>query len=103
MNKKRLHPDIRRDEILAAALLVAAGNHYAHMTREQIAQQAGVAGPTVQHYFGTMALLRRAVMRWAVRTRCLPVIAQGLVAGDVHARGASEELRREALNSVVGS
>ena len=100
-HRKRLHPEVRRDEILTAALVVAAKYHYAHITRSQVAAEAGITGPTVQHYFGTMAKLRRAVMRTAIHSRCLKVIAQGLVADDPHAKGAPEALRREALDMVA--
>ncbi len=100
--RKRLKPDDRRTEILAAALIVATNGHYARMTRAQIAEQAGVAGPTVQHYLGTMPKVRKAVMREAVNRRCLVVIAQGLLAKDQHALYAPEALRREALNTALG-
>jgi len=103
MNRKRLEPNARRAEILAAALIVAANGHYARMTRAQIAGMAGVAGPTVQHYLGTMSELREAVMREAVSRQCLVVIAQGLLAKDQHALCAPETLRRQALNTALGS
>ncbi len=82
---QRLKPGVRKAQILRAALQIAAEEHYAYMTRRQIAKRAGVSGPTVQHYMGTMANLRRAVMQAAVNERLYTVIAQGLLAGDVYA------------------
>lgn len=98
---KRLLSDIRREEILCAALRVAGVWHYAYMTRGQVAAEAGITGPLVQYYFHTMPRLRRAVMRAAIRRRMLTVIAQGLVSRDVHARGAPLELREAAVMSVL--
>lgn len=93
---------VRKNSILAAALIVAARSHYAHMTRSAVALEAGVSGPLVQHYFGTMPQLRRDVMRKAVRDGVLIVIAQGLVAGDKHAKAAQEVHKAAALDLVRG-
>ena len=93
---------VRKNEILAAALKVAERTHYAHMTRNAVAVEAGVSGPLVQHYFGTMPQLRRDVMRKAVRDANLLVIAQGLVAGDKHAQAAQEVHKAAALDLVRG-
>lgn len=86
----------RKSAILDAAVRVAERKHYAIMTRQDIAAEAGVTGPLVQHYFGTMDQLRRAVMRKAVRDGVLRVIAQGLIAGNPHAAQASAELKEQA-------
>lgn len=86
----------RKAAILDAAVRVAERKHYALMTRQDIAAEAGVTGPLVQHYFGTMEQLRRAVMRKAVRDRVLRVIAQGLIAGNPHAMQASPALKSAA-------
>jgi len=94
---KRIKPNERRVSILDAAVRVAERHGYISMTRQQIADEAGVSGPLVQHYFHTMPKLRRAVMRHAVKRGCLPIIAQGLVAKDEQATLAPEELKRAAL------
>jgi AcrR family transcriptional regulator len=93
---------VRKADILAAALKVAEASHYAHMTRSAVAAEAGVSGPLVQYYFGTMPQLRRDVMRKAVRDGVLLVIAQGLVAGDNHAKAAPEVHKAAALDLVRG-
>ena len=94
---------VRKNDILAAALKVAEASHYKYMTRKQVADEAGVSGPLVQHYFGTMVQLRRDVMRKAVRDVNLLVIAQGLVAGEKHAKGAQEVHKVAALELVRGA
>lgn len=71
------------------------------ITREGIARAAGVSDALVTYHLGTMADLRRAVMREAVRAECLPVIAQGITARDRHALKAAPELRQKALASLA--
>lgn len=100
MKKQRLKADVRKDEILAAAVKLAAKGHYNSVTREQIAQAVGVTGPAVQYHFGSMPQLKRAIMRAAVAAGNLKVIAQGLVAGDKYAKAAPEELRTKALKAL---
>jgi AcrR family transcriptional regulator len=91
---------MRKASILEAAVKVAERAGYTHMTRQAVADCAGVSGPLVQHYFGTMAKLRRAVMRKAIRDKVLIVIAQGLVACEPHAMAAPMELKLEAAGAL---
>ena len=97
---KREDPDKRRNEILDSALKLAEKSNYNSITRDAIADHAGVSVGLVTHYFGTMPKLKRDVMRIAVRTESLPVIAQGLVAKDSHAVKASDDLKQRALASL---
>ena len=100
MNAKRTDPTVRIEALLTAALEVAEAKGWARMTRECIASAAGVSPALVSLRLGTMDALRRSVMRAAVRRRCVPVVAQGLAAGDPHARRADDELKREAAGFV---
>ncbi|HWI02368.1 MAG TPA: TetR family transcriptional regulator [Acidimicrobiales bacterium] len=97
----RLAPNVRKEQILAAALRRAKVQGYNRVTREQIAADAGCAPGLVSNYFGTMVSLRRDIMRAAIRERVLPVIAQGLAAHDPHARKAPDELKQAALATLV--
>lgn len=90
-----------RTHILKACLTLAAKHGYRSITRDQIAAEAGVHPSNVSYHLGTMIELRRTVMREAVRTECLPVIAQGLAAGDKHARKCSAEVQAQAVQSLV--
>ena len=98
---KRMHPTDRKAEILAAALISARRHGYRSVSREAIAQKAGCSPALVSAYFGTMKRLRREIMSAAVARGDLPVLAQGLVAGDAKARSAPEELRLAALRSMT--
>lgn len=93
----------RMAQILKAALDVCSKKTtYNRVTRDQIAERAGIAPTLITYHFGTMDSLRRDIMREAVRAECLPVIAQGLVARDRHALKAPEALRTRALQSLGG-
>lgn len=101
MKRKRLKPDARKDDVLAAALPLAEAHGFANLTREQVGQAAGVTGPVLSYHFGTMPQFRRDLMRYAVKVESLAVIAQGLTAGDPYAKKAPEDLRRRALDSLL--
>lgn len=99
--RTRLKPEVRREQILAAALHIASTTGFNSLTRDGVAEQAGVATGQVNHIFNTMNQLRRAVMRAAVHREIKPIIAQGLAAGDSEAHKAPEWLQRAALDSLV--
>lgn len=98
--QQKLEARERLAQILAAAVKVSAKEGYQRITRETIARAAGVSEGLVTYHLGTMPELRRAVMREAIRSACLPVLAQGLAARDRHAQKAPPELQKKALASM---
>ena len=102
MSKSRLKPEARKEDILAAALPLAAEHGYRNITRNQIAEAAKVSGPTLNYHFGTMAQLQRDLMRHAIARENLRVIAQGISAGDSQAAKVDSELRSRALDYLKG-
>ena len=94
-------PVTRKTEILSAAIQLAESEGLNEMNRDQVAAVAKCSTGLVNLYFGTMKQLRRAVIGEAVRTKNLNVIAQALVLGDPRAKRAPDELKREALASVL--
>jgi AcrR family transcriptional regulator len=99
--RTRMKPEARRDQILIAALQIANTQGYNALTRDGVAEVAGVATGQVNHIFNTMTQLRRAVMRAAVHRELRPIIAQGLAQGDKDAHAAPEWLKREALELLM--
>lgn len=91
----------RKAQILSAALDLCKTASYSRITREQIAERAGIPPTLITYHFGTMPALRRDIMREAVRIECLPVVAQGLAVRDAHAVKAPEELRNRAIASLI--
>jgi AcrR family transcriptional regulator len=112
MTLKRKAPAVRKDEILAAAISLAAASSYTRVTRDQIAKGIGVTGTAVQYHFGTMGQLRTAIMRSAVkravsgqsdshdRGEFLHVVAQGLLDKEPHAMRAPDWLKTEARGAI---
>lgn len=92
MKPKRKLANDRLDEILTVALALAEQIGYAKVTRDAIAERVSLTPQAIQHHIGTMAALRRDLMRRAVAVECLPVIAQGMANKDPHALKAPAEL-----------
>lgn len=97
MKQTRMKTEARKEDILAAALLLAERQGYTAITRNDIAKAAGIKGPTLHYHFGTMAQLRRDLMRYAIRQDSVKVVAQGIVANDPQAMKLDEETRRRAM------
>jgi AcrR family transcriptional regulator len=93
-------PELRTAQLIDVALALAATDGLRQLTRERIAQTAGVSPALVSARLGTMEQLRRSVMRAAVRQRVVPVVAEGLAVRDKHAQAADEELRALAAEWV---
>lgn len=91
----------RTEQILAAALKQAGIRGYMRVTRDDIAFEAGVATGLVSLYMGTMADLRRTVMRHAVIQEVLSIVAEGLADRNPHAIAAPFELKERALQTLV--
>jgi len=94
--------EIRKAEILTAAVEVASRYGYMNMRREDIAKLAGCATGSVNNYYGTMSQLRRAVMREAIHTNNYTVIAQGLAHKDRCALKAPPEVKQAVIESILG-
>lgn len=103
MKTKRLHPDDRKAQILAAAIKTASKpGGWAKLTRDTVAKEAGCAQGLPSKYFGTMVNFKRAIMRAAIASENLAVIAQGLATGDKSAQKASLALKTRALHTLAG-
>lgn len=100
MSNARLPPKDRTKILLDVATKLAAEHGWQAVTRLQIAQAADVAPSLVSARLGTMENLRRSVMRRAIATEALPIIAEGLVARDPQALKAPRELRDRAVASI---
>lgn len=90
-----------RCKVLDAAYQLAQHVGLYDMMRDDVARLAGVASGSVNHHFKTMDGLRDAVMRKAIQTECLSIVADGLAARNKYAQGAPEGLKREALATLM--
>lgn len=99
--RTRKKPQERKEEILAAAAKLAERVGYTHVTRDAVADQAGVSMGLVSNYFSTMAQLKRDIMRFAVREGNLHIIAQGLMHKDTQALKVDKEVRNRAAQLIA--
>ncbi len=101
VNKSRADPALRKKQILGVAVNMAQEIGYLKITRDAIAENAGVSVGLVTRYFGTMIKLRRAIIRAAIAQGIPEIIAQGLANSDAHAKKAPNELKNEAIKLIV--
>ena len=99
--KVRRGEEVRKSEILAAALELAHEIGYQKITRDALALKALCSTGLITTYFGTMNHLRRAIISHAIAKHDLQVIAQGLTANEAKAHHASEELKRAAMEHTL--
>ena len=99
--KLRVDPALRKDHILNAAIVVATKKGYNKVTRDDVAEAAGVSMGLITHYFTNMNQLRRDIMRAAVKRDIPAIVAQGLTNKDRHALKASKELKTKAAHLIA--
>jgi AcrR family transcriptional regulator len=81
---RRLEPDARREEILAAAIRAFGEQPYASLSTAALAEAAGVTRSLIHHYFGSKRGLYLEVVRRMVQ---LPPIEHAVpAAGSIDAR-----------------
>lgn len=97
---KHLNPKVRKAMILAVAVNLAETVGLNGLRRDEVAKAADVANGLVSRYFNTMPQLRRAVIRSAVHTENLTLIAQALAMREPEAMKASDELKKKALATL---
>lgn len=97
----RMTPTDRKAAILDAAVAAAKKHGFANLRLVHIAEHAECSNALVVSHYGTMAQMRRAVMRAAVKQEILAIIAEGLATHDPVARKASSELQNKALATLA--
>ena len=101
VSKTRANPALRKDHILTVAVGMAKTEGYNKITRDKIAESAGVSMGLVTRYFGTMVQLRRDIVRMAVRNEVLEVVAQAVISNDPHVKKIDTDLKERALKAVA--
>jgi len=97
----RLKPDDRKEQILTAALKIAAKrNGWNDLSRRAIAEEANCSEGLVSKYFGTMSKFSKVIMQTAVKREILPIIIQGIMAHDKYALKAPFALKAAAIQSL---
>jgi AcrR family transcriptional regulator len=102
MSNEKLGLVKRKKMILAAAIFLSENQGYQNIKRDDIATTSNCANGSINATFGTIEKLKRAVMIEAIKSKNLNIIAQGLVHGDLKALAAPDELKRAALENILG-
>lgn len=103
VSKSRANPALRKSHILGVAVAMSREVGYQKITRDAVAEAAGVSMGLVTRYFGTMNQLRRDIVRYAIRHELDDIVAQGLANGDDHARKAPDALKERARALITAS
>jgi DNA-binding transcriptional regulator YbjK len=103
VSKRRAPAALRKEQLLDVAIDLAVEENYAKITRDSVAERAGVSMGLVTKYFGTMNQLKTEVMRAAVKRGIPSIIAQGLATGDSRAKKAAPELKEKAIALLANS
>ncbi len=111
--RQRLAVDVRKDQILSAALSHAKEKGFANLTRDGVAERATCATGQVNRIYTTMNQLKSAVMRAAVNELrkakiggydpdTLAIVAHGLVNRHSEAIKAPEQIKKAAVIIAMG-
>lgn len=95
--RERKLPDDRKNELLSEAIELSKEIGYSHITRDGIAERAGVSYGLVTRYFQSMDNLKRLVLKQAIHDEILEIIAQGLVLKDPLTKRLPSELKEKVL------
>lgn len=101
VSKTRTNPFLRKRHILDAAVELSVTHGYFQVTREQVAEAAGVSSSLVSQYY-SMSELREAIMETAVTREIPEIIAQGIINGNIVALAVSPALRAKAIKIMRG-
>lgn len=96
----RMNPADRKASILDAAIEAAQKHGYTGFRLVHVAEIAACSTASVMSYYKTMAVVRRDVMRAAIRRELLPIIATGIAVKDPYVRKVSPDLRQRALATL---
>lgn len=95
--------DDRRAQIIEAGLTQARIADYWNVDRSAICREAGCVPGLINHYFGTISQLRRAIMGEAIRRGDLTIIAQGIMHRDPRVANLDPALKQRAVESLLYS
>lgn len=101
VSKRRAPAALRKEHLLKTAVELSVDKGYNNVTRDGIAEAAGVSFGLITKYFGTMKQLRREIMRAAIKQEIPEIIAQGLANGDDRAKKAPVELKAKAATLIA--
>ena len=103
MTTPRYKSEVRSELLFIAAMEVARKpGGWCKLTRQRIAQHAGVSEGLVSHSLGNMETIKRDIVKAAIKAEIVEIIVQSLVANDgyVNKKWLPAALKRKALLSI---
>ena len=99
LGNKNLPRNVRREQILKAAVIIASEPQgWMALTRKRIAIRAACSEASVSVHLGTMANVRKAVIKCAVREENLSILSQCFV---THRVTLKPDLRSRVIRSIL--
>ena len=92
---------IRKEELLQVAASMAVTVGYRNLIRDDVAREAQVSPGLINKYFGTIGLLKKEVIKLAVKDWIPAIIAQGMAARDPVALVAPPALKKRAIQFMA--
>lgn len=94
-------PKMRRNQILKAAVELAAELGYHKIRRFEVAKQAKVSSGLINFHFRTMEELKKSVMKYAIKNKNLKIIAQGIVLQDPQVLKLPDDVKQSAVKYLI--
>lgn len=94
--------DLRKEQILLAATILAEKVGYQNITRNMIRDELKVSGALITHYF-PLPELKKAIMKAALDKNIVSIIAQGIGAKDPIALKANTVVKKKAIEFLSNS
>ena len=91
---------VSKEDIVDAALKLATKHGFRRFSREQIANELGVTGGTLNYYFDPIDTVHDAVVLEAAKRRNWPVLVQALAEKHPLAVSMDPKIKREAADTL---
>jgi len=91
----------RREQVLVAAMVAAVLTPYYELRREEIAACAGMAPSNINSYFGTMYNLRQEILKRAIETENVRVLARAIGRNEPLVEKMPKALKQKVVDSLI--
>lgn len=91
------HNPQRKKILLCTAIGLSIKLGYQNITRDQIAESAGVSNALINRYFGTMDKLKKQVVRTAIKQEVMEILEQALGMRDSQIAKIPDTLKHKIL------
>lgn len=102
LQRRREQPEIRRNEIIDAALRIAGRIGAQGLKRNVVAEEAGVSSTLLHKYFAGMDLMREIVIETAFKRRDTDVLYKSLSIEDFKRLNRDPDLVKHLCNFLTG-